>query len=58
MTKKIDLTDIITNLEPGETIADYVEELADSMEAHAENALGVTDSKLAILALRRLAASV
>jgi hypothetical protein len=32
MTKKIDLTDIITALEPGETIADYVESLAANLK--------------------------
>ena len=36
MTKKIDLSDIITNLEPGETIADYVESLAAQFEKTEE----------------------
>ena len=57
MTEENDFS-IIKDFDPGATLAAYATLLADSMEAHAENALGPTDSKLAIMALRRLAASV
>lgn len=57
MTEEIDVS-IIKNFDPGAVLAGYATMLADSMEAHAENALGPTDSRLAIMALRRLAESV
>jgi hypothetical protein len=56
--EEIDLTDIITSLEPGETIADYIESFAAQFEEHKELCVGPTDSQVAVLALRRLAASL
>ncbi len=43
MTKKIDLTDIITTFDPGETIADYVESRAAQFEKTEELLVGPTD---------------
>lgn len=58
MTKKIDLTDIITHLEPGETPADYIRGLAVQLRGSEGIMMGPSDSDLAALALDQLAASL
>jgi hypothetical protein len=56
--EEISLTDIITSLETGETIADYVKGLADQFERSEDLLVGPTDCQVAAVALHRLAASL
>lgn len=49
---------IIKDFDPGATLAAYAAALADDLESRDENVLGPTDSRLAVMALRRLASSV
>jgi hypothetical protein len=58
MTKEINVTDIITSLEPGETPAGYIRGLADQLRGTEGIMMGPVDSDLAALALDRLAASL
>ena len=58
MTEEINLTDIITNLEPGETIAGYITGLADQLRGSAGIMMGPTDSDLTAIALDRLVANL
>lgn len=57
MTENIDFS-IIKDFDPGATLAAYATALADDLESRDETVLGPTDSRLAVMALRRLAASV
>lgn len=57
MTEEIDFT-IIKDFAPGATLAAYAAALADDLESRDETVLGPTDSRLAIMALHRLAASL
>jgi hypothetical protein len=56
--EEISLTDIITTLEPGETIADYINGLADQFQESEELLCGPTDCQVAAAALRRLATNL
>lgn len=49
---------IVENLDPEVTLAAYATVLADDLESRDETVLGPTDSRLAVMALRRLAASL
>lgn len=57
MTEDIDFS-IVKDFDPGVTLATYATALADDLESRDETVLGPTDSKLAIMALRRLVASL